>query len=77
MMASNPSYASLYAAMTSSSVSFFSTVSILLMPSTQGSRSSRMRWSKMRSGSPTWAMDSTSSSAHSTLLRLSRTTLTM
>ena len=77
MMASKPSYASLYAAMTSSSASFFSTVSILLMHSTQGRFSSRMRWSRMRSGSPTWAMGSTSSSAHSTLLRLSRTTLTM
>ena len=39
-MASKPSYASLYAAMTSSSASFRSTVSILLMHSTQGRCSS-------------------------------------
>ena len=76
MMASKPSHTSLYAAITGSS-SAGSTVSILLMHSTQGIRSSRMRSIRACSGAPTWAMGSTSSSAQSTSERLEVTTLTI
>ena len=75
MMASK-SWAAAYTAITSSSWGF-STVSILLMTSTAGSRSSLMRSMRACSGAPILAMGSTSRHTPSTSATLWRTTFTM